>query len=90
MIIIDYRSSQRVVNRGGEKSCPQRSGWKLLLDHPDVLQAVAFAVPHYPTLGEDAAAFVEIRRGDRRIAPVCLPHPAWLIIKYPVQSGAGG
>jgi acyl carrier protein len=34
---------------------------EVLMDHPDVMQAVAFAVPH-PTLGEDLAAAVVLKQ----------------------------
>jgi len=47
---------KEIVNRGGEKIAPREVDEELL-DHPDVAQAVAFAVPH-PTLGEDLAAAV--------------------------------
>ena len=45
-----------IVNRGGEKVSPREVD-EVLLAHPEVMQAVAFAVPH-PTLGEDLAAAV--------------------------------
>ena len=47
------------INRGGEKIVP----WEVdvvLMDHPEVAQAVTFAVPH-PRLGEDIAAAVVLR-----------------------------
>jgi thioesterase domain-containing protein/acyl carrier protein len=50
---------KEMVNRGGEKVVPREVD-EALLDHPDVVQAVAFAVPH-PTLGEDLAAAVIVR-----------------------------
>ncbi len=47
------------VNRGGEKISPLEVD-EALMEHPDVHQAVAFAVPH-PTLGEDMAAAVVLK-----------------------------
>jgi oxalate---CoA ligase len=44
------------VNRGGEKISPIEID-QALLKHPDVVEAVAFGVPH-PSLGEDVAAAV--------------------------------
>jgi acyl-CoA synthetase (AMP-forming)/AMP-acid ligase II/acyl carrier protein len=48
-----------VINRGGEKISP-RDIDEALLEHPDVLQAVAFPISH-PSLGEDIAAAVVVR-----------------------------
>jgi acyl-CoA synthetase (AMP-forming)/AMP-acid ligase II/acetyltransferase-like isoleucine patch superfamily enzyme/acyl carrier protein len=47
---------KEIINRGGEKISPREID-EVLLQHPSVGQAVAFAVPH-PTLGEDVAAAV--------------------------------
>jgi len=52
---------KEIVNRGGEKVSPREVD-EALLEHPDVAQAVAFAVPH-PSLGEDLAAAVVPKRG---------------------------
>jgi amino acid adenylation domain-containing protein len=49
------------INRGGEKISPREID-EVLLQHPNVAQAVAFAVPH-PTLGEDVAVAV-VPAGD--------------------------
>jgi acyl-CoA synthetase (AMP-forming)/AMP-acid ligase II/acyl carrier protein len=54
---------KELVNRGGEKVSPREID-EALLEHPDVLQAVAFAVPH-ASLGEDLAAAVVMREGAR-------------------------
>jgi acyl-CoA synthetase (AMP-forming)/AMP-acid ligase II len=51
---------KEMINRGGEKVIPRRVD-EMLLRHPAVVQALAFAVPH-PTLGEDLAAAVVLRR----------------------------
>lgn len=53
---------KEMINRGGEKITPREID-EALLAHPDVAQAVAFAVPH-PTLGEDVAAAVVPRPGS--------------------------
>ncbi len=53
---------KEIVNRGGEKVTPREVD-EVLMDHPDVMQAVAFAVPH-PTLGEDLAAAVVMRENS--------------------------
>jgi acyl-CoA synthetase (AMP-forming)/AMP-acid ligase II len=52
---------KEIINRGGEKVSPREVD-EALMDHPAVLQAVAFAVPH-PMLGEDVAAAVVLREG---------------------------
>ena len=53
---------KEIINRGGEKISP-REVYEALMDHPAVLQAVAFAVPH-PMLGEDVGAAVVLREGQ--------------------------
>ncbi|WP_017326780.1 AMP-binding protein [Synechococcus sp. PCC 7336] len=50
---------KEMINRGGEKIAP-RDIDEVLLSHPDVAQAVAFAMPH-PQLGEDIAAAVVLQ-----------------------------
>src|SRR5262249_39927343 len=52
--------SKEIINRGGEKIAPREVD-EALLKHPAVAEAVTFAVPH-PTLGEDVAAAVVLRR----------------------------
>jgi acyl-CoA synthetase (AMP-forming)/AMP-acid ligase II len=47
---------KEIINRGGEKISPREID-EVLLDHPGVKQALAFAMPH-ETLGEDVAAAV--------------------------------
>jgi acyl-CoA synthetase (AMP-forming)/AMP-acid ligase II/acyl carrier protein len=47
---------KEIINRGGEKISPREID-ETLMDHPDIRQAVTFAVPH-PSLGEDIAAAV--------------------------------
>ncbi len=53
---------KEIINRGGEKVSPREVD-DVLMDHPAVLQAVTFAIPH-PTLGEDVAAAVVLRDGS--------------------------
>jgi acyl-CoA synthetase (AMP-forming)/AMP-acid ligase II len=50
---------REMVNRGGEKIAPQEID-DVLLQHPAVAEAAAFAVPH-ATLGEDVAAAVVLQ-----------------------------
>jgi len=50
---------KEIINRGGEKIAPREVD-EAFMDHPAVVQAVAFAVPH-ATLGEDVAAAVVLR-----------------------------
>jgi len=47
---------KEIINRGGEKISPREVD-EVLLSHPDVAQAVTFAVAH-PQLGEEVAAAV--------------------------------
>ncbi len=52
---------KEIINRGGEKISPREID-EALLEHPEVLQAVAFALPH-ATLGEDLTAAVVLKPG---------------------------
>jgi len=54
---------KELINRGGEKIAPLEID-RVLLDHPAIDQAVAFAIPD-PRLGEDVAAAVVLRKGSR-------------------------
>ena len=53
---------KEIINRGGEKIAPREID-EVLLDHPAVAEAVAFAVPH-ETLGEEVGAAIVLRDGD--------------------------
>ena len=53
---------KEIINRGGEKIAPREID-EVLLRHPAVKQAVAFAVTH-PSLGEDVAAAVVLQDGQ--------------------------
>jgi len=58
---------KEIINRGGEKISPPEID-EVILDHPDVAQAVCFAIPH-EKLGEEIAAaivLVEGASGDER------------------------
>lgn len=50
---------KEMINRGGLKIAPREID-EVLMGHPDVMQAVAFATPH-SSLGEDVAAAVVLR-----------------------------
>jgi acyl-CoA synthetase (AMP-forming)/AMP-acid ligase II/acyl carrier protein len=52
---------KELINRGGEKISPREVD-EVLMDHPAVAQAVAFALPD-PRLGEDVGAAVVLRPG---------------------------
>ena len=65
---------KEIINRGGEKISPREID-EALLDHPAVVQAAAYAVPHQ-VLGEDIAAAVVLDphfaarwRADHRSRP---------------------
>lgn len=53
---------KEIINRGGEKISPREVD-EVLLDHPAVDQAVAFAMPH-DKLGEEVAAAVVLAQGS--------------------------
>jgi acyl-CoA synthetase (AMP-forming)/AMP-acid ligase II len=53
---------KEIINRGGEKVSPREVD-EILMDHPAVLQAVTFAMPH-DKLGEEVAAAVVLREGN--------------------------
>ena len=48
--------TKEIINRGGEKVAPTEVD-AVLLEHPSVVEAATFALPH-PTLGEDVAAAI--------------------------------
>jgi acyl-CoA synthetase (AMP-forming)/AMP-acid ligase II len=52
---------KEIINRGGEKVSPAEVD-AVLMDHPAVHQAVAFAMPH-DMLGEEVAAAIVLREG---------------------------
>lgn len=74
-----------MTNRGGEKVFP-REIEEALVEHPCVLEAVAFSVSH-PTLGEDLAAAVVITPGSALTESVfaLLLLSAWRITRFPAR-----
>ncbi len=52
---------KEIINRGGEKVSPLEVDG-ILSDHPDIVQALTFALPH-PKLGEEVAAAIVLREG---------------------------
>jgi len=89
---------KEMINRAGEKISPREVD-ETLLEHPAVLQAVTFAVPH-PTIGEDVAAAVVLHPARvvteadlrewlfERIAPFKIP--SRIIITSGIPKGATG
>jgi len=57
---------KEIINRGGEKISPREVD-DVLMDHRAVQQVITFAVPH-PKLGEDVAAAIVLREGERATA----------------------
>jgi len=53
---------KEIINRGGEKISPREVD-EVLMQHPQVMQVVCFAMPH-PKLGEEVAAAVVLREGQ--------------------------
>ncbi len=89
---------KEIINRGGEKISPREVD-EILMDHPAVVQAVTFALPH-DKLGEDVAAAVvlgpdggadeaEIRRfAGERLARFKVPGRVVIVDEIP--TGATG
>ena len=53
---------KEIINRGGEKISPREVD-EVLMDHPAVMQAVTFSLPH-DKLGEDVGAAIVVRQGS--------------------------
>jgi amino acid adenylation domain-containing protein len=89
---------REMVNRGGEKISPREVD-EALMEHPAVLEAVSFAVPH-ATLGESVGAAVVLRENAqvteaeiRKFAATRLAHfkiPGHLAIVHEIPKGPGG
>ncbi|MDZ7788857.1 MAG: AMP-binding protein [Halofilum sp. (in: g-proteobacteria)] len=89
---------KEIINRGGEKIAPREVD-DVLMEHPDVAQAVTFAMAH-ARLGEDVAAAVVAKEGSmpdeeelkkfvgQRLAPFKVPHVILLVDEIP--KGATG
>jgi acyl-CoA synthetase (AMP-forming)/AMP-acid ligase II/acyl carrier protein len=96
-IFIDGRIKE-IINRGGEKISPREID-EALLNHPDIRQAVTFAVKH-PTLGEDVAAAVILKKNVllseqqiREFAFECLADfkvPSQVVIVETIPTGTTG
>jgi thioesterase domain-containing protein/acyl carrier protein len=90
--------TKEIINRGGEKVSPYDIE-KVLLRHPAVREAAAFAVPH-PRLGENVAAAVVLKDGAEatssalleylhdRLAPFQMPRHIHVLASLP--KGATG
>jgi amino acid adenylation domain-containing protein len=63
LFIVGRLKKADVINRGGQKVAAAEVE-EALLDHPDVVEAAAFPIPH-PRLGEDVAAAIVTRRGAK-------------------------
>ena len=63
---------KEIINRGGEKISPLEVD-AVLLGHPEIAQAVCFAVPH-AKLGEDIAAAVVLKDGSGLDAKAIIDH----------------
>lgn len=84
---------KEVINRGGEKVFPYEIE-KAMLEHPAVLEAAAFGVPH-PRLGENVAAAAVLKPGSAlseqelkrflagRLAGFKLPRGIWFVASLP-------
>jgi acyl-CoA synthetase (AMP-forming)/AMP-acid ligase II/acyl carrier protein len=89
---------KEIINRGGEKIAPREID-EVLLRHPDVREAAAFAMPH-ATLGEAIGAAVVPRKGAslkevdvRAFAFTQLPDfkvPARIVILTEIPRGPTG
>jgi acyl-CoA synthetase (AMP-forming)/AMP-acid ligase II len=87
---------KEIINRGGEKISPREVD-EVLLEHPQVAQAVTFAMPH-ESLGEDVAAAVvlhpdadvDVRRlrefAAERLAEFKVPRKVLIVDAIPTGS----
>jgi oxalate---CoA ligase len=89
---------KEIINRGGEKVSPREVD-EVLLQHPAVAQAVAFAVPH-ERLGEEVAAAVVLNDGvhvgEKELRDHAAKHltdfklPKQILILEDIPKGATG
>jgi acyl-CoA synthetase (AMP-forming)/AMP-acid ligase II len=89
---------KEIINRGGEKVSPREVD-EVLLQHPAVAQAVAFAVPH-ERLGEEVAAAVVLNDGvqadEKELRDHAAQHladfklPKQILILEDIPKGATG
>ncbi len=78
---------KEMVNHGGEKVAPTDVD-EVLLAHPGVVDAAAFAVPH-PTLGEVVAAVVVAAHGHELALPALQAHVASFLPRSHVPRRVG-
>jgi acyl-CoA synthetase (AMP-forming)/AMP-acid ligase II len=89
---------KEIINRGGEKVSPREID-EVLLQHPAVAQAVAFAMPH-ERLGEEVAAAVVLFEGakaeEKELREHAASHladfkvPRTIVILQDIPKGATG
>ena len=89
---------KEMINRGGQKIAPREID-EVLMGHPDVVQAVAFATPH-TSLGEDVAAAVivhgESAANEAELRTFAFSHladykvPSRIVIVDAIPKGATG
>jgi acyl-CoA synthetase (AMP-forming)/AMP-acid ligase II/acyl carrier protein len=89
---------KEIINRGGEKISPREID-EVLLNHPGVRQAVAFAARH-PTLGEDVVAAVVMKDGqtlsEQELREFALQHlsgfkvPSRIVVVREIPKGPTG
>src|SRR5258708_10242205 len=58
---------KELINRAGQKISPREID-EVLLEHPEIAQAITFAVPH-ATLGEDVAAAIVLKADSKLTGP---------------------
>ena len=73
---------KELINRGGAKIAPREVD-EVLMEHPAVAQAVAFAVPH-EHLGEDIAVAVTLRPGVTATEPEIRQYAATRLADFKV------
>jgi acyl-CoA synthetase (AMP-forming)/AMP-acid ligase II/acyl carrier protein len=73
---------KEIINRGGEKISPREID-EVLLDHPAIATAVAFAVPD-ARLGEEIAAAVVLRAGRSATEPELIKFAAARMVEFKV------
>ena len=89
---------KEIINRGGEKVSPREVD-DVLMEHPAVAQAVAFALPH-DKLGEEVAAVIVLREGASATVAEIRAHcqsrlaafktPREIIFRDEIPKGATG
>ncbi|MEM7465066.1 MAG: AMP-binding protein, partial [Pseudomonadota bacterium] len=75
---------KEIINRGGEKISPLEVD-AILLKHPEIAQAVTFAVPH-PKLGEDIAAAIVLSENGQADARAVRDYAAGHLASFKVPS----